>query len=308
MANSGGGLNASSGEMQLASNIEAYRTMRLYQCWVEQELPGIGLSFLAGLYDLNSEFYVTESAGLFLNSSFGIGVELAQTGLNGPSIFPSTSLAFRVRYDMADVGSFSAALLDGAPGAHEDGERFGIALNGEEGLLMISEISFMAGEGGRIGGGLWRYTAPFEDLCASGEPVMRTDNNGAYVLADFALSPGLTDDDGLQIFLRGGFASGHVNAVRRHIGTGVVYESAGGALLAGYALAVAEVGNDFTLLQQAGGSPTVPAESVHELTISRCFTDWLTLQGDLQYIIHPSARRDIGHALVGGARIIIAME
>lgn len=308
MANSGGGLNAFTGELQVASNIEAYRTMRLYQCWVQQELPDLGLSLLAGLFDLNSEFYVTESSGLFLNSSFGIGADLAQTGRNGPSIFPSTSLAFRVRFELPETGSLSAAVFDGAPGAHDDGERFGIDVDGEEGYLLITELSIAAGDGGRIGGGLWRYTAPFDDMCAVDEPVARQDNNGAYLLADLSLVPGAADDDVLHLFLRAGAANGHLNAVMRHLGTGFVYELGGGDLLDGYALAVAEVGGDYLFLQSADGIPTASAESVHELTMSRRITDWLTVQGDAQYIVRPSARRDIGHAFVGIARFIVTIE
>lgn len=209
---------------------------------------------------------------------------------------------------MPEVGSLSAALFDGTPGASDDAERFGIAVGGNDGYLAVTEVSFAAGESGRIGGGFWRYTASFDDLCAVDIPVTRQDNDGAYILAELSLSPGWTDDEALHLFFRGGTANGHLNAVHRHIGTGVVYERGGGALVAGYAVAVAEIGDDVALLQMLDGTPSAAAESVHELTISRRFTDWLTLQGDLQYIIHPSARRDIGHALVGGARIIIAME
>jgi carbohydrate-selective porin OprB len=57
----------------------------------EKNLLDNQFSVLAGLYELNSEFYRLQSAGLFLNSSFGIGPEFSQSGLEGPSIFPSTS-------------------------------------------------------------------------------------------------------------------------------------------------------------------------------------------------------------------------
>ena len=44
----------------------------------------------------NAEFYVLDTTRrYFLNSSFGIGPEVAQTG---PSIFPITALAGRVKY------------------------------------------------------------------------------------------------------------------------------------------------------------------------------------------------------------------
>lgn len=50
-----------------------------------------------GLYDLNSEFDALDDAGLFINSAFGVGTDIGLTGVNGPSIFPVTSLAVRAR-------------------------------------------------------------------------------------------------------------------------------------------------------------------------------------------------------------------
>ena len=47
-------------------------------------LFGNRFSALFGRYDLNSEFYRLQSAGLFLNSSFGIGPEFSLSGQNGP--------------------------------------------------------------------------------------------------------------------------------------------------------------------------------------------------------------------------------
>jgi hypothetical protein len=38
---------------------------------------------------------LSASASLFLNSSFGIGPEFSQSGLEGPSIFPNTSVGAR---------------------------------------------------------------------------------------------------------------------------------------------------------------------------------------------------------------------
>ena len=50
-------------------------------------------SILIGRYDLNTEFYRLQSAGLFLNSSFGVGPEFSQSGRSGPSIYPNTTFA-----------------------------------------------------------------------------------------------------------------------------------------------------------------------------------------------------------------------
>ena len=96
LSNQGGAPNDFAGTLQGVDNIEVGRqAVRLYELWVDAPV-GEHLSILAGLYDLNSEFYATESAGLLIAPPFGIGSELASTGVNGPSIFPSTALALRV--------------------------------------------------------------------------------------------------------------------------------------------------------------------------------------------------------------------
>jgi porin len=62
------------------SNIDASDAWKIYEAWLKQSLFQDRLPVLAGLYDLNSEFDVIESAGLFLNSSHGIGADYSQTG------------------------------------------------------------------------------------------------------------------------------------------------------------------------------------------------------------------------------------
>jgi hypothetical protein len=79
-----------------ASNIDAPRAVRLYEVWADWTFGASDASMRFGLYDLNSEFDTTEARSLFMNSTFGVGHELGQTGHNGPSIFPSTSLALRM--------------------------------------------------------------------------------------------------------------------------------------------------------------------------------------------------------------------
>ena len=56
------------------------------------------LSWLVGRDDLTTEFYRVQSAGMFINSSFGIGPEFAHSGVAGPSLFPTTALGTRVDF------------------------------------------------------------------------------------------------------------------------------------------------------------------------------------------------------------------
>ena len=117
------------GDAQGISNIETgVRATRLYEAWVEQRFASDHASLKFGLYDLNSEFDAIESAALFLNPSHGIGPDFSQSGLNGPSIFPTTSLALRGDLKVTDNWLVRAAILDGVPGDPDRPKRTAIKL------------------------------------------------------------------------------------------------------------------------------------------------------------------------------------
>ncbi|MFO7314738.1 carbohydrate porin [Rhodothermus marinus] len=117
LGNQGGSISARVGDAQGVSNIEAPTSWRLYEAFVEHVTATGRLSVLAGLYDLNSEFDVLPAAGLFINSSFGIGAELAASRPQGPSIFPVTSPGLRLRLGFQRsaryAGYLQAVALDG---------------------------------------------------------------------------------------------------------------------------------------------------------------------------------------------------
>ena len=98
----GGSPSSFIGDAQGVSSISAPNAVKLYEAWVQKNFLDNRVSVLGGLYDLNSEFYRLQSAGLFFNSSFGIGPEFGQSGVEGPSIFPSTSVGMRVAFRPAD--------------------------------------------------------------------------------------------------------------------------------------------------------------------------------------------------------------
>ncbi|MEW6652721.1 MAG: carbohydrate porin, partial [Bacteroidota bacterium] len=108
------------GALQGISNITSPHQWRLYQFWVEKKLAGNSISVLAGLFDLNSEFDVRSTTALFINPSFGIGPDFSGSGLNGPSIFPSTSIAVRVNYEPNENISLKIGFFDAVPENHNE--------------------------------------------------------------------------------------------------------------------------------------------------------------------------------------------
>ena len=130
--------NRSHGGAQGLDNIEAkVDTLTLFEAWVERALFDDRASVLFGLLDLNAEFQVTESTAVLIHPGFGTASELGQTGRNGPSVFPVSSLALRGRWRFDDDLSVRAAVFDGVPGdpAHPDGTH--VKLGHGDGTLAI---------------------------------------------------------------------------------------------------------------------------------------------------------------------------
>ena len=207
LVNLGGRPNDAAGTLQGVDNIEVGRqSVRLFEAWLEQDV-GPGTSILAGLYDLNSEFYANDAAGLLNAPTFGIGTELSATGPNGPSIFPSTALAVRVNQTIGKSGYVRAAVFNAD--ARTLGDRKGIDTSFDSGMLVIAE----AGVAGprKLAVGFWRYSKRQDDV-ETGAAVLRR-AQGAYVLAE---TPVIEDEDGLtvSIFLRMGISDGKTTPFR----------------------------------------------------------------------------------------------
>jgi porin len=275
---------------------------RVYEAWAQQLFLDDKVSLLVGLHDLNSEFYVTDTSGLFFNSSFGVGKDLSQTAVNGPSIFPNAAAAIRLRVEPTKSFYLETALFNAQAGdpAQPQGTHFRLGAN--DGQLFITEAAYFRGrsEGqklyGKYGLGVWSYTRTFDNLAqtvtdSSGNEVpLQSTSRGAYFLGEQAVS------ELASIFLRYGVASTDTNAVSRCLGTGVVFTG----LLPSrdrdrFGLALARS----TLGESSGGG----AETTYEANYRVELIPGVALQPDLQYIVHPSADITIDNALVGAFRV-----
>ena len=126
--------------LQDVNNIEVTQSAaRLYTLWAEGDLaPGWRLR--VGLYDLNSEFYTTDASDQLTHPVFGVGAELAQTGLNGPSIFPNTAFGVRIKAQ-SDSGHYAQlAVLDGVPGDPDHPGRTVVRLSRRDGALVVGKV------------------------------------------------------------------------------------------------------------------------------------------------------------------------
>lgn len=295
--------NDSVGTLQGVDNIEvASQRLRLFEFWIEQAL-GKGGSLRAGLYDLNAEFYANDSSGLLIAPSFGIGSELAATGPNGPSIFPSTSLSARARFEIGERGYVQAAAINAKAGVL--GDPHGVDFSFDHGILGIAEAGFMAK--GKFAAGLWRYSKKQDDIRrvdAAGDPVRQT-SQGAYALLEYPLLDAAQKPT-LTLFARLGASEGRTTAFKSGWQAGgLITRLFGGRddsqLSAGIARGF--VSNRFRANQADLGIRATKAETQFELTYSDRINRYITLQPDVQYIIHPGADAARKDALVFALRV-----
>jgi porin len=133
----GGNPTSFVGATQVTSNIEAPDTFKVFAAWYEYRFFEDKLALLFGLHPYDSEFYVLEFAGYFLNSSFGTSPEVAQTG---PFIFPTTALAVRAKYQLLPHVYVLAAVYDGVPGHPTNPYGTHIILRCQDGLFYGLEV------------------------------------------------------------------------------------------------------------------------------------------------------------------------
>jgi len=311
------------GDAQGVSNIEAPAKWKLEEGWIQQNLFANQFSLLVGRYDLNSEFYRLQSASLFLNSSFGTGPEFSQSGQNGPSIFPFTSVGGRFAIKPIEQVVFRTAVLDGVPVERPNGSRQVFASG--DGALIVTEAAYLyrpvgveqprtrafrIGRNccgtytGKLAFGSWYYTATFDDLTrvrADGLPARHHGSHGIYMLADWTVYQDPNDiDRRMALFGQLGIGDRRVNRFAYYTGGGLTFS---GFIPGrkedefGVAVAAAHNGTPFIQAQQDQQMPNRRSEVALELTYLAQFGAHLAIQPDLQFVINPNTDPRIKNAV-----------
>ncbi len=296
--NFGGRINDLVGSNGGIDNIEVPEQFaQLYEVWVQQNFMDDRISVLAGLHDLNSEFYVTDTSGLFINPTYGIGTEMAATGDNGPSIFPYTSLGVRVALAPTENTYFMGAVYDGVPGDpdHPRGARISFADN--DGALLVGEGGIKDERLGHFGIGAWKYTAKRPDQL---EEDVSKNSQGIYFLADRSFYKNAGQD--ISAFARVGFTQGDVEQFKSNWSVGVV--------ASGFMPGRPEGQIGFAMTQNANSSKHKAAnigseshEAQFELTYADKVLPWLSVQPDLQYTVNPGTDPTLDNAFTAGLRV-----
>jgi len=290
LGNHGGDPSTFIGDHSVTSNIEAPNTFKLYEAYFQQEIDE-RFSMLAGLRDLNAEFYVTESSKLLLNSTFGVSKALSQAKPNGPSIFPTTALAINARYESPNGFYFLSGAFNAVAGHPNHPHGTHITTSTNQGYLFIHELGWQNEEKLKAAVGSWAYTKVQDPV----DPANPKDNNwGFYLLLDYPVTAHIS------AFVRHGIASPHVNDVRAATEVGV----ATFGLVPGRADDKAVLG--FAHMRMSDDyraqNTTDHNESIVEVAYHAAIRDGLTLIPDYQLVVNPGATTSVSDSNVISVR------
>lgn len=319
--NRGKGLNGqNTGSLMGVSNIEVtVPTTRVYHAWLQQNFLNDRFSLLAGLYPIDAEFFVMESASAPLHPTYGTPANLALT--HGPAIFNNASLGVRLKWQSAQRTLYAqGALLDGIPNDPAHPKRTSAHLAKGDGSFGIVEFGWTPLEFGhlfeprepvstlktptllmhekyegisKVAAGFWRYGNRVHDqfdVATNGEPIWRH-TQGAYVLAERTLFGwGESGGRDLTAFARYSTSDGHATAIDRtwNIGLrvrGPLASRPDDQIVLGWT--TGKLAGKFRAAQAAAGNDTASAEEQVELTWRAALNKWFALQPNLQVLRNP---------------------
>jgi porin len=307
--NSGNSLNENFvGSVQDPSAIDVgdRNLLRLYQVYYDQNFGSTDVRF--GVMDLETEFGVTRPMDSFFSGAFAwtstLDVSGAQ-GLNGPSTYPNTALGVRVRQIINDQWSVQAAVVNGMADQVNSPHSNSIDFNSQNGALAIAELDFVPIARTKLMVGYWMYTGLMDtqnQFTDDGTLRQVRGSSGAYVGGTTRLYT-IEGARGLDAFVNFGIADPTVNQVDRSIDAGLnftgLFDSRPGDKF-GFGIGVARAGEPFQQAQLALGNSVFAYETTFELTYRAKLSDWLTVQPNIQYIVHPGFDGALKNDLVFG--------
>lgn len=305
------------------SSIEATRTIRLFDLWVERGFFDSALSIRLGQIAADDEFITSQYTGNLLNSTFGWPAITAQALPGGGPVYPLAAPGIRVKGALSNMFSLQAALFDGNPAGQsatadpQVADSSGTSFDTTSTPFLIAEFAYMPAGGGEPSAqgtalkfGAWYQGGGFDDLAVDGNgrslaapastgvPRSHSGDFGFYGIADMLLyrEPG-TDDLGLGAFLRAGVAPADRNFVTFYADGGFAYKG----LFAGRGDDIVSFGVSFVrisgqaerlieTLQRFGADAHAPDyEAVIELDYQATLAPWWTVQPDMEFVFHPTA-------------------
>jgi len=285
------------GDVQAVSGLEAgARFARVYEAFVD--ICRDDTSVLIGIYDINSEFDLLDSANLFVAAAYGMGSTLGLSGGNGPSTFPYTGLSLRLQRQIDDSNTLRIVVSDGLPSDPDSPNSLGLNLSSDEGALLVAEWQHTTNSTKWLSG-YWQYTKNTGSKITAGNGKT---NRGVYVRTEHTLH----SLKNTTVFARFGAADKSFNPFYRFLSAGfvvngIVPSRADDQL--GLAFAYAKNAGTYIDSFEAGmlnEDGELNVEATYLVRVNK----HLALQPTLQYVRHPSGA-DIPNASILGIRFII---
>ena len=335
IGNSGGRVNLNYvGSLMGVDNFEApVNRSGIFQAWLQQSFLDDKASLRVGLYPIDSEFYVTESSGVFLHPSFGMAAEAADFGtLAGPSIYATSTYGARLRVDPDPAWYAMLAVTRGVSSDRVATAGPNLSWQQGSGSMTIGEVGLSPAKAGwladqaasterqddgfaatsKLALGAWRFTPQFPELVATnaaGDPLLTT-HWGAYLLGEQTVYREAGSNRNLTAFVRYGITDGKTNNIDYSVSAGVNYRG----LFAsrendsfGVAATRAHVGpQGRTLLSEgAGARLSSSAETAVEITYRALLAPGVVVQPVIQRIFNPGLY--LPNTTVAGARLQLAL-
>jgi porin len=303
------------------SNIEAERTTRLFDLWLEQQLWNDLVAVRLGQLAVDDEFITSQYGALFVNSTFGWpGMAATDLPSGGPA-YPLSTPGVRVKVQPTDQLSLMAAVFNGDPagrglGTPQSRDASGTAFRVNDDAFVIAEAAYVlnqekdaTGLPGTYKLGGWYHSGRFADQrfdtaglslanpASSGLPAQRRGDYAIYAAVDqMVWRAAETKDQGLGVFVRVAGSPSERNEVDVYADGGINYKGLlpdRGDDLLGLGIAYARIGDAASGLDRdlnffnGASRPVRDYEMALELTYRAQVTPWWTLQPDLQVIVHP---------------------
>ena len=320
-------------DLFIVSNIEAYPDTKLYELWYEQSLLGGKLLVRAGQLGADSEFLISQTATVFINSTFGWPASTSNDlPSSGPS-YPVAAPAIRLKAQPNDHLTLLAGVFDGDPaGPYIPGvnsalyqlrDPGGVNFRLQDPPLVIGEAQyayFQEKEASGLPGSVkLGYLHHFEAFTAYDQPIGTNvsygGDNGVYGVLDQTVyqKPG-TKDEGAGVFLRATYLPSDRNLIDLYVDGGVTYKGllphrSGDTI--GVSFAYARVSPNVAAQDAITSVPFVrDYQAVIEGTYQASIVPGFSIQPDVQYVIHPGAqgvaipgtRMPVNNAFVLGLR------
>jgi len=323
-----------------ASNIEAFPSTRLDEFWFEQSLFQQKLSFRLGLLAADTEFMFADSAGAFIDSTFGWTTLSSDNLPFGGPIYPFASPGVLVTVTPNDSLKLMTAVYDDNPigDCAEDLDpgqcnKHGLEFRVDDPPLLLGETDYSYNQNGarpgviKIGG--WYDFGKFDDqrfdvngglLAITGlAPRQHDGTYGIYGIIDQVLFslPGGNDQRTVSAFARVIGSPSDRNQIDAYFDSGIVFAGPFSSRpddVFGVGVAYTGISDDASAFDRDSGLSIIRNHEVlMEVSYTAEIVPGWTLQPDFQYIWNPGGHvpddtgtRAIKDAMVLGARTTIS--